>query len=137
MAAKGNKRVIATLAACDEAATLLKSAGFVLANVSLRSEASYYRWPGRDGLIRVATHGSDGAMVGLGHVLAKITFPPYRFTGKPDHIIINPDKVRTVVAIAIGLYFLNLRDTSKSNYDGPNPKNDRVTKSIRQTRIED
>jgi hypothetical protein len=122
---KSGKRIVATLEVCNEAAELLKSAGFVLTTTSMRSEATYYKWPGHPGVIRIATHKFSGGMIGLDHVLACLTFPPYKFADKPDHIIINPDKVRTMVAMAIGYYFLNPKDTSKSTYDGPNPKNDR------------
>lgn len=123
--AKNGKRIVATLTVCNEAADMLKSAGFVFACASMRSEATYYRWPGRPGVIRVATHKFNGSMVGLDHVLACLTFSPLRLDDKPDHIIISPEKVRTTVAMAIGYYFLNPRDTSKSKYQGSNPKNDR------------
>jgi hypothetical protein len=123
--AKTNKRVVPTLAVCEEASDMLKAAGFELVAVSRHSEARYFRWPGKPGLLRVATHAGR-KMCGLEHVLASATFPPYLGTkvDKPDHTIINPDKVKTVVAVAIGLYFLSTRDTSKPTWRGPNPLND-------------
>ena len=123
MGSKPAKRSISTLAVCNEAADLLKSAGFELACTSMRSEACYYKWPGRPGVIRIASHKFSGGMVGLDHVLACLTFPPYKFAKEPDHIIVSRDKVRTMVAIAIGRFFLNPRDLSNPNYHGP--KNER------------
>jgi len=41
------RRILTTLQACDEAASLLKMAGFEVAYVSMQSESVYYQFPGR------------------------------------------------------------------------------------------
>jgi hypothetical protein len=72
------KRIWTTLEACAEASVFLKRAGFVLVNASMTTEATYYRLPGREGVIRIAAHGSGSkSMPGLPRVLAKLTFLPH------------------------------------------------------------
>ena len=64
------------LEACTYAGDLLKLVGFELRYVSMKSEACYYGWPGRHGLIRVAAHRhwkQDSPTAHLGPVIAKIT----------------------------------------------------------------
>lgn len=45
-----------TLELADRMAAILKSVGFVLKYVSMKSEACYYAWPGRHEVVRIATH---------------------------------------------------------------------------------
>lgn len=64
---------------CQRAGELLKRAGFVVMNVSMKTEAVYYRFPGRVGSIRVAAHKSDHGKSSRRRpygppVLAKLTF---------------------------------------------------------------
>jgi hypothetical protein len=61
------KRIIYTLEACTEASALLRKAGFQLVCASMQSEATYYRFPGRNGVIRVSTH-TGGRPIGLDRV---------------------------------------------------------------------
>jgi hypothetical protein len=93
-----------TLALADRMAALLKSAGFALRYVSMKSEACYYAWPGRNEVIRIATH-----RFGKNHgrprdingqiVVAKITLCG-------THLM----KPGQIVAAAIGQYFLAAAD---------------------------
>lgn len=89
------------LAAYHLAIDLLKTAGFQLSNVSLRSETCYYWHPGRDKdhLLRVSTHASKKSPMGLSKVCAKVAFSP-----KAIHTEFG---VRQHVTFAIGRYFLN------------------------------
>ena len=89
------------LALVDHAVVRLKEAGFELAYASMKSEACYYRFPGREGAIRVAAHryggGADRAVTLP--VLACLTFGP-------DMRPASPEKLDTLVALAVGRYFL-------------------------------
>lgn len=116
--------IIRTLDACDLAAAMLRAAGYEVAHVSLRSEATYYRLPGRAGVIRVAAHRHEKPPIGLDPVLAKITFSPHKFSG-PDHIGIREEAMRGRVYTAIGQHFVKSASPPPSKYVGPNPKNDR------------
>jgi hypothetical protein len=103
-----------TLALADRMAALLKSAGFALRYVSMKSEACYYAWPGRNEVIRIATH-----RFGKNHgrprdingqiVVAKITLCGTHLM-KPGQMNMAESKVRMIVAAAIGQYFLAAAD---------------------------
>jgi len=100
------KRQRPTLELCKDAADLLKAIGFELANVSMDSEACYYRWPGRTELLRIAAHGSKGAPIGIGWpVVSLLTFRGTH-KDKPDHMALADEKFDQMVAQAIGWYFL-------------------------------
>jgi hypothetical protein len=88
------------LTACQEAASLLRQAGFQLAYASMRSEACYYQYTGYHGAIRIAAHRlgrTESQGVGM-PVVAKITFGanqgPVRF-----------ENIEQQVMLALGRYF--------------------------------
>lgn len=87
--------------AIEIAARMIKAAGFVLRYASMQSEACYYGWPGRTGMLRIAAHKggkrSDG--MGRGPVWARLTI-------YPDHGRKNLLKIEHATAMAIGFYFL-------------------------------
>ncbi len=116
---KQPKRIIGTLQACDEAASLLKRAGFEVADVSMRSEALYFRFPGRPGVLRVASHQGGEGMVGLDRVLARLTFSPYKLCKEPDTLVLTEDKLHGLVCAAIGRYMVLSNGQIKPTYDGP------------------
>ena len=95
-------------ALCAAAAEMLKKAGFELRHTSRRSEACYYALPGRDDLIRVAAH-KWGGVSGLSRVSAKITFS--QGDSRPGHMKMHPDKVRNMVAQAIGFYMMKSKES--------------------------
>lgn len=101
------KPVRDTLELCGIATAMLKGAGFVLHCASRRSEACYYKWPGREELLRVAARSKD-EVDGLGNVVARITFDGTCLTG-PGLMRISDDKIEQVVAAGIGRYFLARR----------------------------
>lgn len=84
---------------------MLKGAGFEFHCSSRSTEACYYRWPGKRSLLRVARHRKDKTPQGLNHVAGRITFNGTILTG-PEEMRISDDKVRAVVALGIGEYFL-------------------------------
>lgn len=86
------------------AAEMLKAAGFVHVCTSTRSEATYYRIPGRHGVLRIATHPSKGAPYGLPPIYATLTFRG----GKRDRDVLHcdDDRFNTMVCLAVVQYFL-------------------------------
>lgn len=91
---------------------LVKKAGFELHQVSRISDTCYYTHPQRRPLLlRLGTHTSKHAPMGLkANTLAKATF-----SRKSSHGF-SESHVRNVVAMAIGLYFL--QDPKPSEYYG-------------------
>lgn len=96
-----------TLELCNRAGEMLKGVGFVHYQTSMKTEAAYYRWPDRPHLIRVATHSVKGSRskIGLGKVVAAITFRG-NHADPPGMMNISEEKIETIVAGAIGRYFL-------------------------------
>ena len=93
----------------EHAARRLKESGFVLEYVSMKSEACYYRFPGRDGVLRMAAHRYSGAMDKAveSPVTACMTFGP-------DTAMFSTVKMESLLASAIGRYFLgNGRSTAR------------------------
>jgi hypothetical protein len=91
---------------------LMKRAGFVLVDASMKSEACYYRHPSRDdvrGVVRISLHSRKKARwSGLNPVVSKVTVPPLQ-PSSANHIF-------NLVANAIGRYFL--ADEVESRYLG-------------------
>lgn len=127
------RRIITTLEACATATTLLRKAGFEVAYVSMRSEAVYFRFPGRPGVLRVADHAGGKGMPGLDRVLAKLTFLPHRLRKEPDTLAIGDTSMHNLVCAAIGRYMIASNDVVTSTYHGPNAKNDRAASSNGRT----
>lgn len=101
----------------DLANNMLRHAGFEVASVSLKSEATYWRWPGRRGVIRVSSHKFKGTLAGLDRVLARITF---RGGKERRHMVcISQQRVEGMVATAIGSYMLKSSGVVTSTYSGP------------------
>lgn len=107
---------------CTQASIDLKRAGFVLVNVSMRSEACYFRLPGRHGLLRVACHSQRHPPIGLGPVVATLTFRPDWRTGSAGGTLrINKEKIADMTALAAGQYLLRSAEPHPSRYTGPRP----------------
>lgn len=109
---------------CTRAAIALKRAGFVLVNVSMRSEACYYRIPGRHGLLRVASHGMRHPPSGLGDVVATPTFRPNGPAPGSESrgtLRIAEEKIDHMIALAAGQYLLRSAEPRPSRYTGPRP----------------
>lgn len=86
---------------CARAGTLLRSAGFEFRHASMKSEATYYGWPGERWLIRVAAHRQQRE----GDVIAAINFTGTHLAadGTMD---ISDEAFLAKVAHTIGFYFL-------------------------------
>ena len=89
------------LVAYNMAVDILKQAGFVLNNVSNRSESCYYYHPsrGKKFLLRVSTHKSKRCPMGLKQAVAKVTF-----SRKDLHCYEHT--VKNKLIMAVGRYFL-------------------------------
>lgn len=111
-----------TYEACNEAAAFLKQAGFVLVNASMKTEATYYRLPGRAGVIRVAEHTGGKSPPGLDRILARLTFLPHKALKEPGTLIITESGMHGLVCAAIGRYMIASNGEVKRTYRGPREK---------------
>lgn len=101
---------------CTWAIERLKASGFELRTVSGRSEATYFGIAGRHGLLRVATHRNGESPIGLGPVIAWLTF-----RGGRDHrdvLLMTKDRFEAMLEIAIGRYWLRSSEPIESRYRG-------------------
>ena len=71
---KFSRDLILPLGACALSATLAEKAGFVPHWKSGRSEAVYYKFPGRKGVLRIAGHSKGGGVDNCPTVVS-VTFP--------------------------------------------------------------
>lgn len=102
-----SRKTYKTLDLCSWVAVLLKGAGFEFRNSSRKTEACYYGWPGNENLLRVGAHGIRRGERNekLGNVVATVTFNG-NCHDAPGTIRISLRKAETMVASAIGFYFL-------------------------------
>ena len=104
---KTNKPLQSTLELCDRAAEMIKSAGFILDSVSMKTETCYYRLPDRSQLLRISNHSyRRNRNLGFDNVVAKITFSGCHLDPFGKMKILD-SKMESMVAGAIGRYFLN------------------------------
>ena len=110
-----NIELFDTLELCNRAGELLKRVGFIHHQTSMKTEAVYYRWPDRPHLIRVAEHGRQRARTRTSHgwVVAAVTFRG-RHTDRAGTISMGENKVESIIALAIGQYFLRSTEEVKS-----------------------
>jgi hypothetical protein len=87
---------------CAEAGERLKSMGFEVACCSMKSEAVYYRFPGRFGVLRVGMHKYKGGRAGMDEVVATITFRG----GKQDRtrLICSEQRFQEMIWTVVGQY---------------------------------
>ncbi len=116
---KNGKPLMSGFEACALAADILKSVGFVLHSVSMKSEACYYKFPRRNGVLRVSTHSSKHQMIGLDFVAARLTFNPKGCNDAPGMVIADAAAVEHRTAQAIGQFFIaTSRPVPPPNYLG-------------------
>lgn len=92
----------------------LKSLGFIVRSVSMTSEACYLAFPGRRGLLRVASHKGGPPLDSHGEPVV------FRLTLCPDHgkglrRVNNGDMrhhLEGAIIKAVGTYFVNSKPTS-------------------------
>lgn len=105
---------------CTLAGERLKKMGFSVANVSMRSEAVYYRFPGRAGLLRVSAHRVHMGHGTIGHsnTIAQITFAVGRkaYRRGERHFIRTAGAIDHMIWLAVGQYFE--REPKPSRYLG-------------------
>lgn len=106
-----------TLELVDRANRMLRDAGFERASVSLKSEATYWRWPDRQGVLRVSSHKFSGGLAGLNRVVARLTFRGGY--GHRHRVCMSDERFEDMVAMAIGRYLLKSAGVVLSTYDGP------------------
>ena len=105
------------LIACDQAAAFVRQAGFILVWTSLKSEACYYAFPGRHGVLRIAAHPKrkDKAMaLTNGPTLASATFC-MGAVGKDGKVSMSDLHVENTVCNAIGRYMLKSKPPHSPN----------------------
>ena len=101
-----------------EAARLLRLAGFVLHCASRKTEACYYKWPGRKALIRVATHGKSKRAQISSDVVAALTFKG-RHCDDPNTMRLHSQKFELMVWQAIGRYMIKAAEFESSAMEQP------------------
>src|SRR5271165_498281 len=93
--------------ACKRAGEILLVAGFQLRHRSLKSEACYYGWPGRNGLLRVAAHAGKAEVIDGQLIVAKLTFTyasPKAALAKS--LLLTKDQIEAQTAAAIGRFLI-------------------------------
>lgn len=117
-----SRHVKTTLEACAEAIELLKVAGFEVVSVSMKSEATYLRFPGRSGVLRVADHPGGKPMPGLDRIISRITFLPHQTCKVPGSVVLTEDAIHSRVSKAIGAYMIASARPMRPTYRGPKEK---------------
>lgn len=103
---------------CAYAIDLLKRIGFEKAYVSMKSEAVYFKFPGRHGVLRVATHPTKRGAIGLDNIVAKLTFRGNSYDD-PEMMRCSDEKVDSMIWLAIGQYMVNSAVERPRQYTGP------------------
>lgn len=109
------KPVVSTLDMVHEAARLMKMAGFILHCPSRKTEACYYKLPGRTSLIRVAAHAKTKSLISR-DVVASLTFVGTHLMDT-GHMRLRRDQFEKMVHLAVGRYMIKSaeRDLCKSD----------------------
>lgn len=89
------------------ACALVRAAGFELHCISSKTEATYFRLPGRTDLLRIAYHKSHGPTLGLNRVSAKITFGQDAPKSRPGTMRLSDGAFLRLVALRIGEYMIS------------------------------
>lgn len=91
---------------CAHTCELLKRIGFERVNVSMKGESVYFRWPGRNGVLRVSAHRTKAGVIGLDNIVAKITFSPDG-RGHGGTLRCDTQAVQSFIWRGIGQYMVN------------------------------
>lgn len=103
------------LEACAVAGEMVKSAGFEHRKTSIQSEATYYGWPGRNPVLRIACHKAGSRELDGVPIIATVTFNPRNFKADTSGLpVISRAYVIRAVASAIGNYMLASSDTVRA-----------------------
>jgi hypothetical protein len=93
--------------ACRRAGEILIRAGFQLRHRSLKSEARYYGWPGRNGLLRVAAHAGKAEVIDGQLIIAKLTFTYENpKAAEKRSLLLTKDQLEAQTAAAIGRFLI-------------------------------
>jgi len=90
---------------CAYAIAAIKRAGFQRRSVSSRTEATYWFFPGRDGVLRISAHKHSKRDYGLDKIISKITFRGNCLAGA-DILVTAIEKVDNTICMAIGQYMI-------------------------------
>lgn len=112
------KKRVNVFDACSRAGAMLIEAGFELHYQSMKTEARYYRWPGRVHTLRVAAHKSKKSPIGMPKIAARITFATTGACEEPHSVAVSDVHFEHMVATAIGIYMIRSVVAPASNYDG-------------------
>lgn len=104
------KRNVRPEVACAEAEELVLRAGFLFERASSQSEARYFRFPGRVGVLRIATHSKGGwrnaSGFASGPVFASVTFSRKATQTNNGFLAVSKIYVEWQTATAIGIYMM-------------------------------
>ena len=94
----------------EYAKNVLEKTGFKLINISRKTEARYYIWPGYNYQLRLGVHRIRLTNHHLKHlVVAYLTFAPDN-KNYPDELRINSEGIDARIASAVGYYFIKCKD---------------------------
>jgi hypothetical protein len=91
---------------CTYAAEVLIRAGFQWHETSRQTESCYYKFPGRDGVLRVGTHKRKKPDKNKDRIYGKITFAPTPVLSPPGMIRMTEQAIESKIAYAIGTYLM-------------------------------
>jgi hypothetical protein len=95
------------LDACRWAGEIVTRAGFALRHASLKSEARYYTFRGRAGLLRIAAHAGKAQVIEGEPIVARLTFAyasPREESRKS--LSLTMDMLEAQTAAAIGRFMI-------------------------------
>ena len=93
--------------ACRRAGEIVLAAGFQLRHRSLKSEACYYAFPGRQGLLRIAAHAAKGDLVEGQRILSRLTFTyESAKAAEKRSLLLTKDQLEAQTAAAIGRFLI-------------------------------
>lgn len=101
--------------ACTLAGEMLRCAGFEHRYTSMKSEATYYGWPGRSAVIRVACHRASRSELNGVPILATITFNARNFKTDAAGVVLVPRSYAIrLIEQAVGKYMLTTSGVVKA-----------------------
>jgi hypothetical protein len=93
--------------ACRRAGEIVMAAGFQLRHRSLKSEACYYGFPGRQGLLRIAAHAGKAEIIDGQLIIAKLTFTyASPKAAQQQSLLLTRDQLEAQTASAIGRFII-------------------------------
>lgn len=114
---RADKQRFCVFELCQRTGDMLKAIGFEQVYISRKTEACYYKLPGRFGLLRVSAHRNKHPPIGLDPIASKITFRGNCHSGA-NLLVTSENGFMTQVYIGIGQYMMRSAEQKPSEYKG-------------------